>query len=71
MISGCTHFEINGNKEIIIEGCRSILQYDENIIRINTGKMITSFEGRNLQIRCLTQDSLIIEGFITAIRFDT
>lgn len=70
MISGCSHFEINGNKEAVIEGCRSILQYDENVVRINMGKMITSFEGRDLQIKCLKPDSLVIEGFITEIRFD-
>lgn len=71
MISECTHFEINGNREAIIEGCKSILEYDENIVKINTGKMVTSFEGRKLQIKCLTPDSLIVEGFITSIRFDT
>ncbi len=70
-ISNCAHFEMNSNREVAIEGCKSILQYDENIIRINTGKMITSFLGRNLSIKCLTPDSLIVEGFITSIEFIT
>lgn len=66
-----SHFEINSNKEVIIEGCRGILQYDENIIRVNMGKMVTSFCGRNLSLKCLDSDSLVIIGFITSIEFIT
>lgn len=70
-MSNCVHFEMNSNREVAIEGCKGILQYDENIIRINTGKMVTSFSGRNLSIKCLTPDSLIVQGFITSIEFIT
>ena len=66
-----THFEMNGNREIVVDGCKGILEYDENIIRLNTGKMITKFLGRHLNIKCLTPDSLVIEGFITSIEFLT
>lgn len=65
------HFEINGNKEAIIEGCKCILQYDENIVRISVKGMSVSFFGRNLMIKCLTEDSLIVQGFITSIEFST
>lgn len=66
-----THFEMNSNREVIIEGCSGILQYDENIIKVNMDKMITAFYGRNLSIKCLSSDSLIVEGFITSIEFLT
>lgn len=66
-----SHFEINSNKEAIIEGSKGILQYEENIIRVNMGKMITSFCGRNLSLKCLDSDSLVITGFITSIEFIT
>lgn len=66
-----SHFEINSNKEVIVEGCKGILQYDENIIRVNMGKMVTSFCGRNLSLKCLDSDSLVIIGFITSIEFIT
>ncbi len=70
MTSG-VRFEMTSNREVTVEGCRGILQYDENIIRLNTGKMVTSFCGRGLAIKCLTPDSLIVEGFITSIEFIT
>lgn len=66
-----THFELNGNKEVVVDGCKGILEYDENIVRLSTGKMITKFLGRHLNIKCLTPDSLVIEGVITNIEFIT
>ncbi len=70
-LAGAARFEMHGNREVIVEGCRSILQYDESAIRINMGKMIACFLGRGLNIKCLTPDSLVVEGFITSIEFVT
>ena len=66
-----SHFEMNSNKEVIIEGSKGILQYDENVIKINMGKMVTMFCGRNLSLKCLDVDSLIISGFIISIELIT
>lgn len=63
------HFEINGNTEVIVDGSKGILTYDENMIKVNTGKMVTTFLGRGLTIKCLTPDSLVVQGFITSIEF--
>ena len=70
-ITNMPHFEMNGNREIIIEGSKGVLEYDENIIRVNTGKTISQFMGRNLSIKCLSTESLIITGFVTSIEFIT
>lgn len=70
-LTGAARFEMHGNREVVVEGCRSILQYDESAIRINVGKMIACFLGRGLCIKCLTPDSLVVEGFITSIEFVT
>lgn len=65
------HLEINGNREAIIEGCKCILQYDENVVRVSVKKMSVSFYGRHLLIKCLNTDSLVVQGFITSIEFST
>ena len=70
-LTDTTHFEMNGNREVIVDGCKGILEYDENVIRINTGRMITEFTGRNLSIKSMTEDALIVKGFITSIKFVT
>lgn len=64
-----THMEINGNREVIMEGCRGVLEYDTDVVRIRTNRMTVRFTGRNLIIKCLTVDSLVVEGFITGIEF--
>ena len=71
MFGGLAHIELSGNREAIIEGCKGVLEYDENLVRINTGKMIIRFLGRDLTIRNLTDNSAIIEGYITSIEYMT
>ncbi|MBR1779663.1 MAG: YabP/YqfC family sporulation protein [Clostridia bacterium] len=66
-----SHFEINSNQEVIVEGNKGIIHYDENIIKLNMGKMVVMFCGRNLSLNCLDVDSLVISGFITSIEFIT
>ncbi len=64
-----THMEINGNQEVIVDGCSGVLEYDTQAVRIKTGKLIVRFTGRGLVIKCLTADSLVVTGFLTGIEF--
>ena len=66
-----THMEINGNTEVVLEGCGGVLEYDTDVVRIKTGRMNVRFTGRGLVIKCLTTDSLVVTGFITGIEFLT
>jgi len=69
LLLGMAHFELSGNREVIIDGCHAILEYDENLIRLNAGKLSVRFTGRGLTIRNLKRDSVIIEGFIASVEF--
>ncbi|MCY1712728.1 YabP/YqfC family sporulation protein [Caproiciproducens galactitolivorans] len=64
-----SHMEINGNQEVIVDGCSGVLEYDTDVVRIKTGKLIVRFTGRGLVIKCLTADSLVVAGFLTGIEF--
>ncbi|MGN1043346.1 MAG: YabP/YqfC family sporulation protein [Acutalibacteraceae bacterium] len=66
-----TRIEFKSNKEVVVEGCKSIDQYDENMIKIKVAKMAILFFGRNLELKCMTSDSLVIYGFITSVEFVT
>lgn len=63
------NMNICGNREVIFEGSRGIVEYNENSIKINTGKYIVAFSGRGLHIRCMNEYSLVIAGFITSIEY--
>jgi sporulation protein YqfC len=68
-LSGVAHIEMAGNREAIIDGCQGVVEYDENIIKLSTGKMVIKFSGRDLQIKALTHDSAVVSGFILAMEF--
>lgn len=70
-LTGIAQIELSGNREAVIDGCQGILEYDENTIKLTTGKMSVKFTGRGLVIKVLTHDSAVINGFISNIEFIT
>ena len=38
-------------------------------IKVSTNRMVLSFEGRGLSVRCISGSCVEIEGFITKIEF--
>ncbi|MDO4200141.1 MAG: YabP/YqfC family sporulation protein [Clostridia bacterium] len=65
------HIEMRSNRELALEGCQKIEEYDENIVKIKVPKMWVSVFGKNLELRCLNTDSLIVSGFISCVEFLT
>ena len=61
--------EFKGNREVVLEDCRGILEYDTDVVRVRAGKLIVRFTGRGLTIKCMTADSMVVEGFITGMEF--
>ena len=61
--------ELANNTEAIVEGCTGILEYNADVIRINTEKYVIQFKGRSLTLKCMTQDSIIVNGYFFNIEF--
>lgn len=61
--------EMTGNRSVTIEGSTGILLYESENIKINTAKMVVSFCGRGLTVRCISCSCVEISGFITKIEF--
>ena len=61
--------ELSGNREILIEGSKGVLSYATDEVRVNTAGMILTVSGRELDLRCISDTSLIIDGFITSLSF--
>ena len=62
-------FELKSNKEVVIEGSKGVIEYTDELIRINTAIGLVCFSGRNLNLKCITSGELIINGFILSIEF--
>lgn len=69
--SGFPTLEMLGNRRVTIEGSTGVLRYESENIKINTSKMVLSFCGRNLTVKCISGSCVVIEGFITSIEFVT
>lgn len=61
--------EMTGNKEIIVDGCNGIVEYDENIIKISTNTVSIGFEGQGLVITSYDNKVIIITGQIANLSF--
>lgn len=61
--------QFSSNREVTLDGCKGILEYQSEIIRINTNKMVVAFKGRGLNIKCLTATSVVISGYIISVEF--
>ena len=68
-LSGEARIEMTGNRRAVVESCRGILEYEEGVIRLNTGSGIVRFMGRDLGLSCLTEDSAVVTGFFLAVEF--
>lgn len=64
------YMELTGNQEVKIEGCKGVLSYDEDCVRVNTPGIIICLKGRSLCLKSLSPTCLVIEGFITSLEFD-
>ena len=62
--------ELSGNREAVLEGSKGVLEYSAERIRVNTADMIITFSGRELDLKCISDSALIIDGFITDIGFN-
>ena len=61
--------ELEGNKELLLDGCKGIMEYEDNSIKINTDTCIVSITGDELNIRTYTQEQIIVSGKILSLEF--
>ncbi len=64
------HIEMQGNQEIIIDGCRGILEYDEDRIKLNAGSLVLSFGGSGLVIKTYSENQTVLTGEVMQISFE-
>ena len=61
--------ELISNKQATVQGAKGIIEYTEELIRINLSDQEACFYGNNLSIGCLSQDSLEITGNIERLEY--
>ena len=63
------HTEIFSNKKIIIEGCQSIVDYQNNYLKLKIKKGFFNFLGNEFLITSFEEEKIVIKGNILSIEF--
>jgi len=58
-----------GNQELNVENYKSVMEYSEEIVRINTSCGVLKVEGRKLVLRHMTSEVVTISGTLTDFQF--
>lgn len=66
---GGSLIQITGNRTAVIDGCDGIMDYDDEKVILRTGRLTVRFLGRGLRLKRLTEDSAVIEGFLTTVEY--
>lgn len=61
--------EMLGNREIIVDGCKGVVEYGETLIKLSLGDNVLSLSGDNLVIRSFDSSVAVINGQICDISF--
>ena len=60
---------VNGNREVIIDGGKGILEYDNENVCVNAGTMQIKVFGTDLEIKCFSERSIIIVGTVRSVEY--
>lgn len=60
---------LTGNRSAVVDGCDGIIDYDGEKILLRAGRLTVRFGGRDLALRRLTENSAVIEGFISQVEY--
>ena len=61
--------EMTGNRRLTVEGSTGILLYENEQIKLSTGRMVLCVSGRGLRLRCISGSCVEISGFISNLEF--
>ena len=67
IVAGLSRIEIMGDKGVSFENHDGILEYDDNIIKINTKSGIVQIKGVGLELKSMSQHQISVKGRVFAV----
>ncbi len=68
-VRGRIGVNIEANTSCTVEGSCGIIEYTDEIVRIATDQYMIKITGRNLVMRTVTTEYLIIDGIISIVEY--
>jgi sporulation protein YqfC len=66
---GMPNIELAGNRQAVVEGCKGVLEYNEDVIKLNLGKSVVRFVGSGLSMNSYRFEQAVISGNILSVEF--
>ena len=63
------NIELFGNKQVIIDGAKGVIDYSENFLKIDLGNICLKISGHNLVIESFIYEQIDVKGEIVALEF--
>lgn len=63
------NIELFGNNQIIVDGCKGVIDYNEDFLKLDLGKIILKVTGRNLVIDSYIYEQVDLKGEIVSVEF--
>lgn len=63
------NIELYGNKQIIIEGCKGVIDYCEDFLKLDLGSITLKVTGRDLIIESYIYEQIDLKGEIVSVEF--
>jgi sporulation protein YqfC len=63
------NIELYGNKKLIAEGCKCVVDYSEEFLKIDLGNIILKVTGRDLMIESYIYEQIELKGEIVSVEF--
>ncbi len=60
---------MTGNKSVIVENYKAIIEYESDSIRINTPGFLLQMKGRDFEILAISDDCVQISGTVCQMEF--
>lgn len=61
--------EWTGNRRVVMEGCRRVLEYEEDCIQLETEDGVVRFMGQQLRVDCLITGCAVVTGTVLSLEF--
>ncbi|PWM46596.1 MAG: hypothetical protein DBX47_02110 [Clostridiales bacterium] len=62
--------EFYGNSVVTVDGCKEILEYEPETVKLNVGRYNIRFVGKNLTLKNLTDKTITVEGCFYNLEFN-
>lgn len=63
-----TYLHLHGNRELRVENCMKILEYNDVLVRLQTRDMVLEIWGTSLRVYDYNDSSVIVRGKISSVQ---